>query len=148
VCESTFDRLTAGQFPVDCENEWLAKDGGRRTIQWSNSALLDGAGAARYVIGTGIDVTAREHAETGPRTAERELAETNVDLEQRDLERTLELEAANDELEAFSYSVSSPTSCATTARASIRPMSTSCSRRSGGFTPPESSPVPESAWPP
>jgi len=103
---ATFDRLSAGQFPVDYENDWLTKDGGRRTIQWSNSAVLDGEGVVEYIIGTGIDVTERKQAEEGRREAERELSEMNEDLERRVLERTLELEAANRELEAFSYSAS------------------------------------------
>jgi len=103
---ATFDRLSAGQFPADYENDWLTKDGGRRTIQWNNSAVLDGEGEVEYVIGTGIDITSRVQADEGRREAERELAEMNVDLERRVLERTLELEVANEELEAFSYSVS------------------------------------------
>jgi PAS domain S-box-containing protein len=59
-----------------------------------------GEGGSVEAIGlVAIDVTGR-------RDAERELAEMNVDLEWRVLERTLQLEGANKELEAFSYSAS------------------------------------------
>ncbi len=50
-------------FPSKYENEWVAKDGKRRLISWSNAALLDTAGAVEHVILTGIDITDQRHAE-------------------------------------------------------------------------------------
>jgi len=40
----------------------VARDGIRRLISWSNTALVDDQGAVEYVIGTGIDITERERA--------------------------------------------------------------------------------------
>jgi len=39
------------------ENHWVAKDGSRRLIAWSNTVLLDDAGEVENIIGTGIDIT-------------------------------------------------------------------------------------------
>jgi PAS domain S-box-containing protein len=58
-----FRELRAGTFPSTYENFWLTKDGARRLISWSNTAMLDGIGDVEYVIATGIDVTERRAAE-------------------------------------------------------------------------------------
>ena len=58
-----FQRLTAGRSPSTHENCWVARDGTRHTIAWSNTSLCDAAGAAEYVIATGIDITRRRRTE-------------------------------------------------------------------------------------
>ncbi len=61
--KNVFNELKAGNFPNQAENFWLTKDGGRRLIAWSNSALIDDHGAVEYIIGTGIDITEKRKAE-------------------------------------------------------------------------------------
>jgi PAS domain S-box-containing protein len=66
-----FEQLQAGQFPNAYENHWRTRDGGRRLIAWSNTALLNAAGSAEYIIATGIDVTERRQAEAALRESEK-----------------------------------------------------------------------------
>jgi PAS domain S-box-containing protein len=91
--KAVFEELRAGQFPNEYENYWVTKDGRRRLISWSNTALLGADGAVEYVIGTGIDVTDRKQAEEALR-----MAHDEMDL--RVQERTAELEQANESLQA------------------------------------------------
>jgi PAS domain S-box-containing protein len=65
-----FGELRAGQFPNTFENYWLARDGHRRLIAWSNTALIGADGTVKYVIGTGIDITERRRAEEALRESE------------------------------------------------------------------------------
>lgn len=62
--KATFAQLQAGQFPNHHENYWLTRDGSRRLISWSNSVIIDNQGAIEYIIGTGIDITDRQQAES------------------------------------------------------------------------------------
>ncbi len=58
-----FSKLQAGQFPNESENYWVTKDGSRRLIAWSTTALTDNQGVVEYIISTGIDITERKQAE-------------------------------------------------------------------------------------
>lgn len=74
-------------------------DGHETYYEFTGRPLYDDEGALIGVTGVGRDVNAR-------RAAEEEIRRLNAGLEQRVRERTAELESANKELEAFSYSVS------------------------------------------
>lgn len=90
-----FEKLKGGESPNEFENHWITKDGSRRLIAWSNTALLDDHGSVKYLIGTGINITQQ-------RRAEEAMKRLNNDLRCQ----ATKLETINKGLEAFSYSVS------------------------------------------
>jgi PAS domain S-box-containing protein len=76
-----------------------AKDG---TFYWVDTTIvpfLNEQHKPRQYVAIRADITARKQIEE-------KLGELNADLEQRVITRTAELETANKELEAFSYSIS------------------------------------------
>jgi PAS domain S-box-containing protein len=73
--KQVFRQLRSGQFPNQHENYWVTKDGRKRLIAWSNTALLDHEGSVQYVIGTGLDITERREAEQALAASERNYRE-------------------------------------------------------------------------
>jgi two-component system NtrC family sensor kinase len=61
--KGVFKNLISGMFPNKYENHWVAKDGSRKLIAWSNTALLAPDGSVEFVVPTGTDITGRERAD-------------------------------------------------------------------------------------
>lgn len=85
--------------PHDLEYRIITKGGEMRWISHSCSPIYNEKGEYLGQRGTNRNITDRKRAEF-------ELSKLNDTLEQRVIERTSQLEAANKEMEAFSYSVS------------------------------------------
>ena len=92
------ESLKTGSFA----SEWRIRrrnDGEVRWITARAKVIFDDNGKPQRMLGLNMDVTERKRAEE-------EVQRLNRELEQRVILRTAQLEAANKELEAFTYSVS------------------------------------------
>jgi PAS domain S-box-containing protein len=80
---TVFNNLRSGMFPNEHENYWRTRDGGRRLIHWSNTALTDESGDVQYLLATGIDVTEKRATEQALRDSEarfRAMIENSSDI--------------------------------------------------------------------
>jgi two-component system cell cycle sensor histidine kinase/response regulator CckA len=55
---------------------WVGRDGSRHRIAWNHTVMLNSHGQVEYIIGTGIDITAREQAEKALRESEEMLRQS------------------------------------------------------------------------
>src|SRR5262249_31335738 len=95
-----FMKVVRGEKPVYFrEKRYLRKDGRVIWVEVNATVMRDENGRPVCPAGVIQDITERKRAEG-------EIRQLNERLEQRVKERTAELEAANRELEAFSYSIS------------------------------------------
>ncbi|MEA3186476.1 MAG: hypothetical protein QOD99_306 [Chthoniobacter sp.] len=97
--EKILGRIERGESVRPYETRRMRKDGSIFAVSLTLSAIKDAAGQIVGASKVVRDIT--DH-----KKAEEKIRHLNTELEQRVIERTAELEAANKELEAFSYSVS------------------------------------------
>jgi PAS domain S-box-containing protein len=96
--EAFIERLGRGEAVESLETQRVTKDGRVLDVWLTVTALVDESGDPAALATTERDITERKRADE-------QIRALNADLEQRVIARTAELEAANEELKAFSRSV-------------------------------------------
>jgi PAS domain S-box-containing protein len=94
-----YRQVIATRQPVTHELEIPLPNGETAIVEAHIEPVLDSDGRCTHVLWVGRNITER-------RRSEEAIRQLNVELEQRVVDRTAQLEAANRELEAFAYSVS------------------------------------------
>jgi PAS domain S-box-containing protein len=97
--EQVLRKLSGDQPLAPFFREYVRKDGSRVTVHIHEKAILSTAGAIAGIRSTLLDVTEQRRVES-------ELRRLNAELDRRVEERTAELNASNERLKEFIYTVS------------------------------------------
>ncbi len=101
------EQLKRGEIPeFTMEKRYIRKDGTLVWVLLTVSPLWNPGEPPSTHITVVHDITEQKRAEYALRYSEAEIRKLNTELERRVAERTIQLEVANKELEAFAYSVS------------------------------------------
>jgi PAS domain S-box-containing protein len=60
--KTVFEQFCLGRSPNEYENYWLMRDGSRRLIAWSGTALVGADGSVECIVATGLDKTGHQQA--------------------------------------------------------------------------------------
>lgn len=99
-------RALAGEVVRDDSDRFDRLDGSVQWLRWEVRPWHDASGKVCGIVVFSEDITERKLAEAEIQALHEDLQRHAAELEQRVRERTVELEAANKDLESFSYSVS------------------------------------------
>ncbi|MDD4548308.1 MAG: PAS domain S-box protein [Syntrophomonadaceae bacterium] len=81
IVRERYERLKSEELSNTGETYWLSKSGEKRTIRWTNTAILNQEGIIEYIVSSGIDITERKKAEVLYKTLFENTGDTTVIIE-------------------------------------------------------------------